>query len=50
MMFGLVQNRKKRIFKEKPELGTEEKCARFGFLGLYPNYDWDISFLINLWR
>ena len=33
MMFGLVQNRKKRIFKEKPELGTEEKYARFGFFG-----------------
>ena len=31
MMFGLVRNRKKKIFKEKPELGIEEKCAWFGF-------------------
>ncbi len=31
MMFGLVQNHKKRIFKKKPELGIEEKYAWFGF-------------------
>ena len=33
MMSGLVKNHKKRIFKKKPELGTEEKYARFGFFG-----------------
>ena len=33
MMFGLVNNHKKTIFKEKPELGIEEKYARFGFFG-----------------
>ncbi|GBE26164.1 hypothetical protein BMS3Bbin03_00075 [bacterium BMS3Bbin03] len=32
MMFCLVSNHKKRIFKEKPELGLQLECAWFGFL------------------